>query len=176
MERADGMPGSHGLDGWLRRNLWEANAWRLLLMVVVLALLCVLLQNILEWALDLVTMQFGLPGRIEAIKAAERERLVSPLLVAPVVENAMCWVWLRVLLPAERWAWWKGPLVVAMIAAGFHVLLYRELSYFSVVVDFFAICGLILNVEDRIAGFWASVLLHGAMNLLVLLMLLTFGF
>lgn len=165
------------MDDCLRRNVWAAGRWRLLVIALVGAMLCFVLQNIAELALDLLATKLGFPGRLDGIKAEQAGRLwVSPLLVAPVLENAICWVWLRVLLPADRWAWWLGPLLVAIIAALFHVALYREIRYFSVAINFFAICCFILNVQDRPAGFWASVLLHGFGNLLVLLSLRTLGF
>lgn len=167
-----------GLDtgDWLRRNVWEAGPRRMLLVVVASAVLFYLLQNLAELALGPLARGLGLADRLEVIKAAQATRWVSPLLVAPILENAICWIWLRVLLPADRWAWWVGPLVVAIIAALFHAALYRELVYLSVVVNFFAICCLILNVRNRVLGFWASVLLHAMGNLLVLLGQHLFGF
>ena len=43
-----------------------------------------------------------------------------------------------------------------------------EVRYASIAVNFFAICGLIHNVRNRVAGFWASVFIHALMNAMVM--------
>lgn len=167
---------SFGLDDWLRQNVWEASAGRVLFAASLGAVLAFLIGNAAEWTLDMLMTTAGLPSRLGEIKAEQATRSwISPLLIAPVLENAICWFWLRMLLPAERWGWWRGALVVSLIAGLFHVAVYQEPRYIVISINFFVICCLILNVKDRTVGFWASVVTHGIGNLLALTSLRILG-
>lgn len=139
---------------------------------LILTPICFLGENACEWLADVVSSAAGWPATLSAIQSRQLAQsshwsgLISPLLVAPVVENLLCLGWL--LNVFDRLAgWWRGPACVALIAAGFHVLAYLEPRYIAVVVPFFAMCCLMANVRDRRVGYWASVLLHAAGNALV---------
>lgn len=135
-----------------------------------LALICFISQNILEAMVDFLASFVGFPSRLGYIKGVQSVgSWISPLLIAPIFENLLCLLWLNSLFSNGKWLWWKGPLVVAVIAAFFHVLLYFEIRYISIVVDFFVICALIANARRRAIGFLASALLHSEINFLVLI-------
>lgn len=137
-----------------------------------LALICFISQNILEAMVDFLASLVGFPSRLGYIKGVQSVgSWISPLLIAPIFENLLCLLWLNSLFSSGKWMWWKGPLVVAVVAAFFHVLLYFEIRYISIVVDFFVICALIVNARRRAIGFWASALLHSEINFLVLIQL-----
>lgn len=161
------------LQAWLRRQVRDAPAGRVFAIALALAPACFVVENLCEWLADVTLSAVGWAGRLEAIKgegmasAGHGWGLVSPLLLAPVLENGLCLFWLRTVFPVERWGGWKGPLCTAAIAAGFHMLGYREPRYIAVLPGFFAMCWLMANVHRRPLGYWASVLLHAAGNLLV---------
>lgn len=161
------------LQAWLCRQVWDASAWRVFAIALALAPVCFVVENLCERLADTSMSAMGWASRLEAIKdegmasAGHWWGLISPLLLAPVLENGLCLFWLRTVFPVERWGWWKGSLCTAAIAAGFHMLAYLEPRYIAVLPGFFAMCCLMANVRRRPLGYWASVLLHSSSNLLV---------
>jgi hypothetical protein len=157
------------LENLLERNLWNSGSVRLFLSCVPLAFAFFLLQNAAEVILDWLATGIGLPGRLDGIKQVQaRMSWLSPLLLAPVLESLLCLLWIRLLSPRWGTSWWLVPLIVALVAGAFHVLAYMEVRYASITVNFFAICCLIQNVRNRVAGFWASVFIHALMNAMVM--------
>lgn len=155
--------------GLLDRHLWSAGATRLFVACVPIAVLAFLLQNLLEMAVDAAASRLGVPSRLEDIKNFQSAASwLSPLVLAPILENTLCLLWLRVMPARFAGRPWLTPAIVAAIAALFHVVAYMEIRYATIFVNFFAICSVMSNARNRTAGFWASVWLHALMNLLVL--------
>ena len=160
-----------GLDGFLARNFFTASTSRLLASCIPLSLGVFLAQNVLEILIGWATGPW-VPSRLQQIQLSQAgSSWVSPLLLAPLIENTCCLVLTRALSPASGGGRWRVPIIVAAIAAVFHVVAYREIVYASIFVNFLAFCVLIHNVEGGRRGFWASVLVHSLTNLLVLLQL-----
>jgi hypothetical protein len=159
-----------GLDAFLERHLWTAGWWKLFAVCIPLAFVVLLAQDALKFGIDLVLSSLGFPGRMaEVTEFQANMSWVSPLLIAPVLENLFCLFWVIVLGHKLGRTWWLVPAIVASIASAFHVVGYLELRYASIFANFFAMCCLIHNVRNRVAGFWASVFLHFLTNFLVLL-------
>jgi hypothetical protein len=141
-----------------------------LLVALILVFVCFTLENACEVAFDWMMTAVGMPSRLDAIKADQATRSWIPLLVvSPIVENFICLIWLRLVFSGAKWKWWKGPLMVSLIAGAFHSLAYLEPRYMAISVNFFAICCLIANVNDRLIGFLASVFIHSAGNFAVMI-------
>ncbi|WP_155617071.1 hypothetical protein [Xanthomonas translucens] len=156
-------------DRWLNRNIWDAGASQVFLAALVLAVSCFALENLCEASLDWILTFIGVPSRLDFIKEDQAIRpWISPLLISPMLENFICFVWLHFVFYDKKWHWWKGPLLVSLIAGVFHSLFNWEMRYMAICVVFFAICCLLANVHDRIVGFLASVLLHSAFNLVAM--------
>lgn len=160
---------------WLRLQVWEAPGWKVFLVALALAPLCIVGENLVIWPVELVCSVLGWKDRLPAVQAEQAELashwfgVVSLLALAPVVENLMCLFWLRKVFHAST-SWWRGPAWAALVAAGFHVLTYSEPRYVVVGVPFFGMCCLMGNVRDSRVGYWASVLLHAAGNALTFAM------
>ncbi|HYG08278.1 MAG TPA: CPBP family glutamic-type intramembrane protease [Stenotrophomonas sp.] len=156
---------------WIDREMWGGSALRVSLLGVSLAPVSFALENCLEFVLDRLLTAMGFASRLDALKGAQAVgSWISPVLLAPILENLVCLMVLRAFFQEQR-SWWKGPLAVALMAGLFHSLVYWEPRYLAVGANFFIICSLIANVRNRTAGFWASVIVHSLGNALVLLSL-----
>lgn len=164
------------LGSALNRNLWSAGALRLSAIVFPMAIALFLLQNAIEMSMDWIATAIGIPSRLDKIKEAQSGFVwVSPLIVAPVLENTLCLLGIKLFTTPRNAGSWKIPALVAFIAVLVHALIYMEIRYFSIYVNFFVICCLIQNVENKAAGFWASVLLHALINFMVMMQLRSMG-
>ena len=166
------------LQAWLRRQVWDAPAWQVFAIALALAPACFLVDIGCGLLADAYFSAMHMPNTLPVVHAEQAAvagagwKWISPLLLAPVLENGLCLFWLRKVFPVERWGWWKGSLCTAAIAAGFHMLAYLEPRYIAVLPGFFAMCCLMANVRRHPLGYWASVLLHAAHNALALLVLM----
>jgi len=126
------------------------------------------LEHLCDWA----ATALGIPSRLDRIIAAQATRhWFSPLVLAPLVENAFCLLWLRAGCIRRLRPWWAPPLAVAVIAALFHVAGYGEPRYITTAATFFPLCWLIAHVRPRATGYWASVLAHAQFNALSMIQL-----
>ncbi|MBO9715936.1 MAG: hypothetical protein J7507_03805 [Pseudoxanthomonas sp.] len=160
------------IPDFLERNFFRAGYLRLLVACIPLSMLVFLLQNFLEQAITLLAGLSGIPTDVRQIQDFQsKASWVSPLLVAPLVENFFCLLWIRGLSPSLGRSRWLVPVIVAAIAAAFHMVAYMEIVYASIFVNFLAFCVLIHNVANRFRGFLASVFVHFLTNLFVLVQL-----
>lgn len=91
------------------------------------------------------------------------DRFFSALVLAPVLENALCYWVLRRL---SSWGRWKSVSLVATVAAILHAFIFLDVRYFSVFPSFFAISLLITMGKG---GYLASVLHHSLLNAMFLI-------
>jgi len=166
------------LQAWLRRQVWDASAWRVFAIALALAPVCFVVDIGCGVLADAFFSAMHMPNTLVAVHAEQASvagdalKWISPLLLAPVLENGLCLFWLRTVFPIERWGWWKGSLGTAAIAAGCHMLGYLEPRYIAILPGFFVMCCLMANVRQRTIGYWAAVLLHAAHNALALVVLM----
>jgi membrane protease YdiL (CAAX protease family) len=145
---------------------------RAMLLATVLAMATFLVDTPLEYLCDWIFTELGIPSRLDQIIAEQTTRIwISPLVLAPLVENAFCLLWLRAEFIRRLRPWWAPPLAVSFIAALFHVIGYWEPRYIIVTVTFFPMCWLIAYIRPTATGYWASVLMHALFNLLTMLQL-----
>jgi hypothetical protein len=160
------------MSDFLERNFLRAGYLRLFTACIPLSIGVFLLQNVLEMVIGLFAGLSGVPTDLRQIQDFQSKvSWVSPLLFAPVVENFFCLLWIRGLSPGLDRSRWLVPVIVAAIAALFHMVAYMEIVYASIFVNFLAFCALIHNVENRLRGFLASVFVHSLTNLFVLFQL-----
>ncbi|KAF1690082.1 hypothetical protein [Pseudoxanthomonas koreensis] len=159
------------VSSFLERNFFSCSSIRLFFACMLLSLCVFLLQNVLELSIDRLSGLFGFPSDVAGIQDIQvKVPWVSPLVFAPVFENLVCLLLLRVassVVPGR----WKAPALVAAMAALLHMVAYMDVVYASIFVNFFVICALIHNVEGSVRGFLASVLVHALTNWLVLVQL-----
>lgn len=159
------------MQTWLHRQVWDAPAWRVFAIALALVPVCFAADIVFGLLVDVLFSAMHVPSKLPAIHAEQADiarcgwALFSMLLLAPILENGLCLFWLRTIFPIERWGWWKSALWTSAIAAGFHMLVYWEPRYIAILPGFFVMCCLMANVHRRPLGFWASVLLHSALNL-----------
>lgn len=155
----------------LRNNLldelWAMPTRKLFAVAVLLVPVSMVATAAMTYLIDFAFNLDGLPPNASAELARTgitTIHVVSALFLAPVIENALCSLWSVWL---DEWGsnhWWKKPVVIAAIAAFFHVLLLWDLRPFGVFPGFFVMSALIVNVKNRKAGYWASVLHHAGNN------------
>jgi hypothetical protein len=164
-------PGT-AMSDFLERNFLQAGILRLFVACIPLSVGVFLLQNLVELIIALFAGLSGIPTDVRQIQNFQSNvSWVSPLLFAPVVENFFCLLWVRGLSPSLERSRWLVPVIVAVIAAVFHMVAYMEVVYASIFVNFLAFCALIHNVANRLRGFLASVFVHFLTNLFVLIQL-----
>ncbi len=153
---------THPLD-----RLWGARWSSALLVAVVLAPVSVFATVLLASAIEVLIGGDGIaPNSVQEVidQGLTPLRVMSALIVAPLLENLFCLIWDRLLPKWEMRAWWARPLLIAMIAASFHALIFQDFRPFAVLPGFFVICVLVVNVRDRVVGYWASVVHHFVIN------------
>lgn len=92
-------------------------------------------------------------------------RIISALMLAPIVENLFCLLWAK-WLPVwnSRHYWWSKPPCIAGIASAFHVLILWDIRPFAVFPGFFVMAMYIVNTPNEKVGYWASVVHHLCLN------------
>lgn len=152
--------------------------WRVLLLAVLVAPLSVAATGL--WSL-LVHFAFGFetvaPNSVEEalLGGIGALRIVSALVLAPIVENLLCLLWATWFGKWQAGRWWMKPACIAAIAAGFHAIIFWDIRPFAVFPGFFVISCFILYVKDRVLGYWASVLHHFCINAINLALALSMG-
>ena len=160
------------VEGFLQRNFFEAALPRLLAACIPLSILVFLLQNAAESILAWLATELSLPSRLVQVQASQAVTpWLSPLLLAPLIENLICLAWIRLLAGPLGNGRWIVPSVVAGIATAFHTIISREVVYLSIFINFFVFCALMHNTKNKVHGYLASVMVHALTNLLVLLQL-----
>lgn len=96
------------------------------------------------------------------------DRLLSALLLAPVVENTICYFWYVFLGAWKERYWWSKPALIAGIAAFFHAALLSDLRPLAVFPGFFIMAAFIVHSTNKKLGYAASVVHHFFINLISL--------
>lgn len=149
-------------------RFFSAPTSALLTFAALLAPLSVACTYLLSVCMDWIFEPGSMPPNSVAEASAnglEAARVISALIIAPMVENFLCLLW-ATWLPAwnSQNHWWRKPLFIAAIASAFHALIFFDIRPIAVFPGFFVIAMYIVNVKDRNVGYWASVFHHFCIN------------
>lgn len=153
--------------GWVPDSalgrFWGSSCPRIFFIAFALAVPVAALSVLLGWVIA-----SAIPPQGES-KLPDPAYMLIAVSLSPIVEN---WVVLRLgdVIP-DRWArgrWWIKPLLIAVPAGLFHVLVNWNLVSLTAIPTFFVIACLAINVRSRRCGYWASVILHALVNALLL--------
>lgn len=155
------------------KRVFAAPAGTLVLIAALLAPLVVgstiLLAGGLDWIFELESIPPNSVGETAA-SGLGATRVLSALVIAPIIENLLCVMWTRWLPPiGSHRDWWLKPLLVGAIAATFHAIIFMDIRPAAVFPGFFVIGMFIRNTRNATLGYWISVLHHFFINLINIL-------
>lgn len=94
------------------------------------------------------------------------DRVLSALLLAPLIENAICYFGYIYLGAWNERHWWKKPLLIAVLVAILHAVLLLDVRPLAVFPGFFIIAAFIAHSKNKKIGYAASVAHHFLVNLI----------
>jgi hypothetical protein len=151
------------------KNMWLASPVKILLLAVLLVPISALASSLIITVIESIGKHDALPLNFTAkIMQSDSKTYISivfgALLIAPIVENFCCYIWFRFMSSWNIKTWWIKPFIIAWIAVFFHMVSYLDFREIVVFPMFFVIASFITQVENKVLGFWASVLHHFTYN------------
>ncbi|MFT4255880.1 MAG: hypothetical protein QM599_02785 [Pseudoxanthomonas sp.] len=161
------------------KNLWVSSCPNLLMVAALLAPISIIASALFSFTVEsLMPAGYTQAGSIRAIVEENKfgvGLVVSCLLIAPVIENAICLLLVKGVMRWKSKRFWVKPLLVALTMGVIHSSIHSgvvDIRPFGVAIPFFIISSFIVNAEDKWCGYWSSVLHHSLYNSAIFLALL----